>query len=62
VIGDAQRGDAYDQVRDQLREGRQAYVVYPLIDESDKRRDQDCCPATITFLPDRQPRDGPDRI
>ena len=35
VIGDAQRGDAYEQVRDELRAGRQAYVVCPLVSESE---------------------------
>ncbi len=35
VIGDAQRGDAYEQIREQLRAGRQAYVVCPLVSESE---------------------------
>lgn len=35
VIGNAQRDDAYDQVREQLRAGRQAYVVCPLVSESE---------------------------
>ncbi|MBJ7459373.1 MAG: ATP-dependent DNA helicase RecG [Thermoleophilaceae bacterium] len=35
VVGDAQRADAYDQVREQLRAGRQAYVVCPLVSESE---------------------------
>ncbi len=35
VIGDAQRGDAYDHVRDEIRAGRQAYVVCPLVSESE---------------------------
>ncbi|MBJ7353592.1 MAG: ATP-dependent DNA helicase RecG [Thermoleophilaceae bacterium] len=35
VIGDAQREDAYEQVREQLRAGRQAYVVCPLVSESE---------------------------
>jgi ATP-dependent DNA helicase RecG len=35
IIGDAQRADAYDQVREQLRAGRQAYVVCPLVSESE---------------------------
>ncbi len=33
---DAQRRRAYQIVRDELRAGRQAYVVYPLVDESEK--------------------------
>lgn len=35
VIGDAQREDAYEQIREQLRAGRQAYVVCPLVSESE---------------------------
>ncbi len=35
VIGDAQREDAYEQVREELRAGRQAYVVCPLVSESE---------------------------
>jgi ATP-dependent DNA helicase RecG len=35
IVGDAQRAEAYDQVREQLREGRQAYVVCPLVSESE---------------------------
>lgn len=35
IVGDPQRGDAYEQVREQLRSGRQAYVVCPLVSESD---------------------------
>jgi ATP-dependent DNA helicase RecG len=35
IVGDAQRADAYDRVRDQLRAGRQAYVVCPLVTESE---------------------------
>ncbi len=33
---DAQRRRAYQIVKDELRAGRQAYVVYPLVDESEK--------------------------
>ncbi|MGB0873174.1 MAG: ATP-dependent DNA helicase RecG [Solirubrobacterales bacterium] len=35
VVGDEQRADAYEQVREQLREGRQAYIVCPLVEESE---------------------------
>lgn len=35
VVGDAQRDEAYEQVREQLRAGRQAYVVCPLVEESE---------------------------
>ena len=34
--GEKQRDDMYDFLRTQLREGRQAYVVYPLVEESEK--------------------------
>ncbi|MEM1095020.1 MAG: ATP-dependent DNA helicase RecG [Bacteroidota bacterium] len=30
------RGEVYQFVREQLREGRQAYIVYPLVEESEK--------------------------
>jgi ATP-dependent DNA helicase RecG len=36
VFGDAQRKKAYDAVRRELGAGRQAYVVYPLVEESEK--------------------------
>jgi ATP-dependent DNA helicase RecG len=35
VAGDASRERAYEHLREQLRGGRQAYVVCPLVDESD---------------------------
>jgi ATP-dependent DNA helicase RecG len=35
VVGDPQRDDAYDQIREQLRAGRQAFVVCPLVSESE---------------------------
>lgn len=35
IVGDAQRPQAYDKVREQLRAGRQAYVVCPLVAESE---------------------------
>ncbi len=35
LIGDAQRGEAYDLARQQLRAGRQVYVVCPLVAESE---------------------------
>jgi ATP-dependent DNA helicase RecG len=35
VAGEASRERAYEHVREQLRGGRQAYVVCPLVDESD---------------------------
>ncbi len=36
VFGDAQRTKAYDLARRELDAGRQAYVVYPLVSESEK--------------------------
>jgi len=35
VVGEDRRSDAYDFIRDRLREGRQAYVVCPLVSESE---------------------------
>jgi ATP-dependent DNA helicase RecG len=35
-MSDSQRGRAYQILRDELRSGRQAYVVYPLVEESEK--------------------------
>jgi ATP-dependent DNA helicase RecG len=34
--GDDRRAAVYDFIRDEVRRGRQAYVVYPLVDESEK--------------------------
>src|SRR5690606_16541417 len=36
VVGESERQKAYDLVRDQVRRGRQAYVITPLVDDSDK--------------------------
>jgi ATP-dependent DNA helicase RecG len=36
IFTDAERGRAYEFLRDELRAGRQGYVVYPLIEESEK--------------------------
>ncbi len=36
LFNEAQRRRAYQIMRDELRAGRQAYVVYPLVDESEK--------------------------
>lgn len=36
LLSDGQRGRAYQILRDELRSGRQAYVVYPLVEESEK--------------------------
>jgi ATP-dependent DNA helicase RecG len=36
LFGDSQRKKAYDLARKELERGRQAYVVYPLVEESEK--------------------------
>ena len=36
LLSDSQRRRAYQILRDELRGGRQAYVVYPLVEESEK--------------------------
>jgi ATP-dependent DNA helicase RecG len=36
VRGEDRRGKIYEFVRDQIKKGRQAYVVYPIIEESEK--------------------------
>jgi ATP-dependent DNA helicase RecG len=36
IVGEADRGAAYDFIRGQLRAGRQAFVVCPLVEESEK--------------------------
>jgi ATP-dependent DNA helicase RecG len=38
VVGEEKRAGAYDFIRDRLREGRQAYVVCPLVSDSEKLR------------------------
>jgi ATP-dependent DNA helicase RecG len=36
LLSDSQKGRAYQILRDELRSGRQAYIVYPLVEESEK--------------------------
>ena len=36
LLSDSQRGRAFQILRDELRGGRQAFVVYPLVEESEK--------------------------
>ena len=36
VKPDSRRQEIYDLVREQVRQGRQAYVIYPLVEESEK--------------------------
>jgi ATP-dependent DNA helicase RecG len=36
VVGEAKRPGAYEFIRERLREGRQAYVVCPLVEDSEK--------------------------
>jgi ATP-dependent DNA helicase RecG len=38
VVGEEKRGGAYEFIRERLREGRQAYVVCPLVSESEDRQ------------------------
>ncbi len=38
VVGEEKRAGAYDFIRARLREGRQAYVVCPLVEDSEKLR------------------------
>ena len=38
VVGEEKRAGAYEFIRDRLREGRQAYVVCPLVADSEKLR------------------------
>ena len=38
LVGEEQRAGAYEFMRERLREGRQAFVVCPLVDESEKLR------------------------
>jgi ATP-dependent DNA helicase RecG len=38
LVGEERRAAAYEFVRERLREGRQAYVVCPLVEESEKQR------------------------
>jgi ATP-dependent DNA helicase RecG len=71
---ESRRADIYEFVRRQLAAGRQAYVVYPLVDESDKidlkaataMRDHlahDVFPAyEVGLLHGRMKADGKDRV
>jgi ATP-dependent DNA helicase RecG len=36
VLGDKQRHSAYQHIRRELEQGRQAYIVYPLVEETEK--------------------------
>ncbi len=36
VIGEEKRAEAYSFIRKELEQGRQAYIVYPLVDDSEK--------------------------
>ena len=38
VVGEEKRAGAYEFIRERLREGRQAYVVCPLVADSEKLR------------------------
>ena len=36
IRSDKRRGEVYEFIKEQLREGRQCYIVYPLVEESEK--------------------------
>lgn len=36
IVGENQRSRAYRQISDELTDGRQAYIVYPLVEETEK--------------------------
>jgi len=36
VKADSRRDEVYQMIRDEIRQGRQVYVIYPLVDESEK--------------------------
>ncbi|MGK2905740.1 MAG: ATP-dependent DNA helicase RecG [Desulfuromonadales bacterium] len=46
VATDAQRGQVYSRIRREIEKGRQAYIVYPLVEESEK---SDLLAATEEF-------------
>jgi ATP-dependent DNA helicase RecG len=74
VKPESRREDIYDFVRSQLEEGRQAYVVYPLIEESEKvdlkaatemadHLTQDVFPAyRVALLHGRMKQEAKDRV
>jgi ATP-dependent DNA helicase RecG len=52
VSGEAERARAYEELREQLRAGRQAYVVCPLIAESEDAEDEGAAPVPVTTVAD----------
>jgi ATP-dependent DNA helicase RecG len=36
IVGEKERAHLYDRIREELRKGHQAYVVYPLVEASDR--------------------------
>ncbi len=36
ILDERERGRAYEQIRDEVHRGHQAYIVYPLVEESEK--------------------------
>jgi ATP-dependent DNA helicase RecG len=74
VRPESRREDVYEEVRRQLEEGRQAYVVYPLIEESEKvdlraatemadDLQQEVFPAyRVALLHGRMKQDAKDRV
>jgi ATP-dependent DNA helicase RecG len=74
VRPESRREDVYESVRTQLEQGRQAYVVYPLIEESEKvdlraatemadHLQQEVFPAyRVSLLHGRMKQDAKDRV
>jgi ATP-dependent DNA helicase RecG len=74
MLPESRRGEVYGFVRDQLERGRQAYVVYPLVEESEKvdlraatemadHLAQDVFPAyRVALLHGRMKPDAKDRV
>ncbi len=45
MVSEGNRGKAYDKIKRQVEKGRQAYIVYPLVEESEKSDLQAACEA-----------------
>ncbi|HET8592337.1 MAG TPA: ATP-dependent DNA helicase RecG [Solirubrobacterales bacterium] len=56
VVGEDDRGEAYEFIRAKLREGRQAYVVCPLVSESDDARGRDSTARLIARAAEAEAR------
>jgi ATP-dependent DNA helicase RecG len=55
VINDKKRGQMYDFIKEQMAKGRQAYVIYPLVEETEKMDLQnatdECKKLEVAFAP-----------